>query len=54
MLTPISQFIPPPLFPPGNHKTILYVCDSISVGIFIFLMGRGWERTGLHGEGSLN
>ena len=39
MSIPISQFIPPPLFPPGNHKTILHVCDSISVGIFIFLNG---------------
>ena len=31
MLIPISQFIPPLSFPPGNHKFVFYICDSISV-----------------------
>ena len=28
---PISQFIPLPPFPSGNHKFVFYICDSISV-----------------------
>ena len=31
MSIPISQVIPPPPFPLGNHKFIFYICDSISV-----------------------
>ena len=31
MSIPISLFIPPPLFPLGNHKFVFYICDSISV-----------------------
>ena len=36
---PISQFIPSPL-PPGSHKFVFYICDSISVFLknkFIYL-----------------
>ena len=29
MSIPISQFIPPPPFPLGNHKFVFYICDSI-------------------------
>ena len=31
ILISISQFIPLPLTPPGNHKFVFYICDSISV-----------------------
>ena len=31
MSTSISQFIPLPPFPAGNHKFVFYICDSISV-----------------------
>ena len=30
MSIPISHFILPPL-PPGNHKFVFYICNSISV-----------------------
>ena len=26
-----SQFIPPSPFPTDNHKSVFYICDSISV-----------------------
>ena len=28
MSIPVSQFIPPPAFAPGNHKFVFYICDS--------------------------
>ena len=31
MSIPIFQFIPPHPLPPGNHKVIFYICNSISV-----------------------
>ena len=32
LLVPNSQSIPPPLpFPLGNHRTVLHVCESVSV-----------------------
>ena len=37
MSIPISQSIPPPPFPYGNHKFFLYVCDSVSVLFLIWV-----------------
>ena len=34
MSIPISQFIPPLAFPPGNHKFVLYICDLKCSTIF--------------------
>ena len=32
LLTPKSQFVPlPPSTPLGNHKSVLHVCESVSV-----------------------
>ena len=31
LLIPNSQSIPPPPHPLGNHKSVLYVCESVSV-----------------------
>ena len=33
MSIPISQFICPP-YPLGNHKLVVYICDSISPSLF--------------------
>ena len=37
MSIPIFQFIPPPTFPPGNHKFVFYICDSVS-GFNVFYL----------------
>ena len=31
MSIPISQFILLDFFPPGNHKVVFYICESVSV-----------------------
>ena len=61
MSIPISQFIPPPLLSPGNHKFVSYICDStsvLSVCLFSFevqkmipVSGMGYLR--LHGTEGL-
>ena len=40
LLNPNSQSIlPSPLLPLGNHKSILYVCESVSVDPLFYIMG---------------
>ena len=39
LLIPNSQSVPPPpFFPLGNHKSVLYVCESVSVSLSLFFL----------------
>ena len=48
MSIPIFQIIPPYPFPPGNHKIVFYICDSISIfmvlDVYTFNRGKREKR----------